>query len=154
MGIEIKVKPALGCRAYMQNGFCRGKIFRVSEYARTRIFAQCSQEFSAFVSRLDPLIERLKYSRVHRGNHIYRRIKFFFRHPRFPCVRKAAVHSRVAKPHHCDGETDEHLLPFRQTFDRVRVAIESSEICFFHGFAPLLRGLASRVLRLEFSGQP
>jgi len=61
---------------------------------------------------VDPLIERLQDSRVYRGDHIYGCIQFFIRHPCFPCVRKAPINSRIAKPHHGDGETDEHLFLF------------------------------------------
>jgi hypothetical protein len=83
-----------------------------------------------FVSLLDPLIQRLQNPRVHRGDHIDCGIELFFRHPRFPCVRKASFNSRIAEPHHRDGETDEHLLAFGEAFDGMGVAIESSEICF------------------------
>jgi hypothetical protein len=82
------------------------------------------------ISLLNPLIERLQHSCVNCGDHIDRRIEFFFGHPRFPCVRKATLNSRIAKPHHCDGETDEHLLALGQTFDRVGVAIKSSKVSF------------------------
>jgi hypothetical protein len=59
---------------------------------------------------LNALIQRLQHSRIHRGDHIHRRIEFFFRHPRFPCVRKATINSGIAKPHHRHGETDQHFL--------------------------------------------
>jgi len=62
------------------------------------------------IPSFDPLIQRLQHSRIYRSNHIHRCIEFFFRHPRFPCVRKAAFHSRVAEPHRRHGQTDEHLL--------------------------------------------
>jgi hypothetical protein len=52
---------------------------------------------------LDPLVQRLEDSRIHGGNHINCGVQLFFRHPRFPCVRKAPVHSRIAEPHHRDG---------------------------------------------------
>jgi hypothetical protein len=92
-----------------------------------------SSRFLAFAPLLDPLIQRLQHSRIYRGDHIDRSIQFFFRHPRFPCVRKAPVHSRIAEPHHCDGETDEHLFAVGETFDGVRIAVESSEIGFLQG---------------------
>ena len=87
---------------------------------------------SLFVSLLDPLIQRLQHARVHRGDHIYRRIEFFLGHPRFPCVRKAPIHSRVAEPHHRDGETDQHLFAFGEAFNSVGVAVKRSEISFLH----------------------
>jgi hypothetical protein len=85
---------------------------------------------SWFVSLLDPLIQRFEHSRVHRGDHIHRRIELFFRHPRFPCVRKAPVNSGIAKPHHRDGETDQHLLALGETFDGVGIVIESAKVSF------------------------
>jgi hypothetical protein len=58
-----------------------------------------------FISLLNPLIQRLQNPRVDRGDHVHRRIQLFFGHTCFPCVRKAAIHSRIAEPHHCDGKT-------------------------------------------------
>ena len=57
-----------------------------------------------FVSCLNTLIERLQDARIHRRDHIDRGIQLFFRHPRFPCVRKAPLHSRIAQPHHRYGK--------------------------------------------------
>ena len=77
------------------------------------MWSTCCPAFRlSLASLLDPLIERLQDSRVYRGDHIYCCIKLFFRHPCFPCVRKAPINSRIAKPHHGDGETDEHLFLF------------------------------------------
>jgi len=90
-----------------------------------------------FVSLLDPLIQRFEHSRVHRGDDIHRRIELFFRHPRFPCVRKAPIHSRIAKPHHRDGETDEHLFPLAQALYCMRVTIKGTKVGFLQVTAPL-----------------
>jgi hypothetical protein len=90
-----------------------------------------------FASLLDTLIQRLQHSCVHGGDHIDGRIELFFRHPCFPCVRKAPVNSRIAEPHHRDGETDEHLLPLGETLHRMRIAIKSSEVGFLQVLAPL-----------------
>jgi hypothetical protein len=89
------------------------------------------------------LIQRLQNSRVHRRDHIHCRIQLFFRHPSFPCVRKAPVNSRVAEPHHRDGKTDEHLLPLGETLHGMGVAIESSKICFLQFRFPFF-GLGRR----------
>jgi hypothetical protein len=51
---------------------------------------------SLLASRLDSLIQRLQHTRIHRCNHVDSRIELFFGHSRFPCVRKAALHSRIA----------------------------------------------------------
>ena len=93
----------------------------------------------AFVSLLDPLIQRLQYTRVHGGDHVDRRIQLFLGHPGFPCIRKAAFHSRIAKPHRRDGEADEHLLAFAEAFDGVSITIEGSKIRFLHGLIPSVR---------------
>jgi hypothetical protein len=81
---------------------------------------------------LDPLVERLQHSCIHRGDHVYRSIQLFFGHPRFPCVRKAPVHSRIAQVHHRYGQAHEHFLTLGQAVDGMGIAIESSEISFLH----------------------
>ena len=85
----------------------------------------------ALTPRLHPLIERLQHARIHCCNHVHRRIQFLLRHPRFPCVRKAPIHSRIAQPHHRDRESHQHLLALGQTLDRMGVFIECSEVGFF-----------------------
>jgi hypothetical protein len=82
------------------------------------------------ISRLDPLIERLQHPRIHRCDHVHRCVQFFFGHSRFPRVREATVDSRIAEPHHCNGETDQHLFALGETFDGVRVAVEGSKVGF------------------------
>ena len=82
------------------------------------------------VPLLDALIQRLQHPGINRGDHIDRSLQFFFRHPRFPCVRKAPVNSWITEAHHRDGEADEHLFPLGKTFDGMRVAVKSSEIGF------------------------
>jgi hypothetical protein len=84
------------------------------------------------VPLLNPLIQRLQHTGIHRGDHVRRSIQFFFGHPCFPCVRKAALHSRIAKAHHRDGESHEHFLTLRQAIDGMCIAVESSEIGFLH----------------------
>jgi hypothetical protein len=101
---------------------------------------------SHLASLLDPLIQRPQHARIHRRDHIDRRIEFFFRHARFPCVRKAPVHSWIAEPHHRDGEADQHLLALGETFDGMSIAVKSSKICFLQGLAP------SVVLKMRFLG--
>jgi hypothetical protein len=90
------------------------------------------------VSLFDSLIERLQYSRIHCGDDIHRRIQLLFRHPRFPCVRKAPFDSRVAQSHHRHGETDEHLLSLAETFDGMSVTIKGAKVSFLQGVSPLL----------------
>jgi hypothetical protein len=85
---------------------------------------------SRFASLLDPLVQRLQHTRIHRSDYVYCRIEFLFRHPRFPCVRKASFDSRVAQSHHRNGQADEHLFTVAETFDSVSVPVESSEIGF------------------------
>ena len=85
---------------------------------------------SLLATLFDPLIQRLQNPSVHRRDHIHRRIQFFFGHSRLPCVRKAPLDSRIAKPHHGDRETDQHLLPLGETFHRMGVAIKGSKVSF------------------------
>jgi hypothetical protein len=82
----------------------------------------------------DPLIERLEDSRIHGGDHIDRCIQLFFRHARFPCVRKATLHSWIAEPHHRDGKTDEHLLPFGETLHGMSIPIKRPKVSFLQSF--------------------
>ena len=82
-------------------------------------------------SRFDPLIQRLQNSRIHRRDYVNGGIQLFLRHPRFPCVRKAPLHSRIAQPHHRDREPYKHFLALGQTLDGVGVFIESSEVSLF-----------------------
>jgi hypothetical protein len=58
----------------------------------------------------DPLIQRLQHSRIHSRNHVNSGVQLFLGHPRFPCTRKAPVHSPIAQPHHRDGEAHEHFF--------------------------------------------
>jgi len=78
----------------------------------------------------------LQNSRVDGGDYAHRRVQLFFRHSRFPRIREAPIHSRIAEPHHRNGETDEHFLALGEAFDGVRIAVECSEISFFHCFTP------------------
>jgi hypothetical protein len=79
---------------------------------------------------LDSLIQRLEHASVYCGYDIHCGIQFFFGHPRFPCVRKAAIHSRVTEAHHRDRESNKHLLTVREALDRVCFAVESSKVRF------------------------
>ena len=89
------------------------------------------------VPLLDPLIQRLKHARVNGSNDIHRCIEFFLGHARFPCVRKATIHSRIAQPHHRNGEANQHLLSFSETVDRMRITIEGSKIRSLQTLTPL-----------------
>jgi hypothetical protein len=82
---------------------------------------------------LDALIQRLQNTRVNGRNHIHRRVQFFLRHPRFPCVRKASFDSRVAQSHHRNGQADEHLFTVGQTFDAVSVTVKGAKISSLAG---------------------
>ena len=83
------------------------------------------------ISLLDPLIQRLQNSSVHSGDHIDCGIQLFLGHSRFPCVRKAALHSRVAEAHRRDRQPDQYLLPLAKTLHRMGVAIKSSKVGLF-----------------------
>ena len=85
-----------------------------------------------FLPRLDSLIERFEYACVNGSDDIHRCVEFLFGQSRFPCVRKAPVHSGIAVTRHRHSEPKEHLLPFAEAVDAMGVTIELSEICFFH----------------------
>jgi hypothetical protein len=112
-----------------------------------------SSGFLAFVPLLDPLIQRLQHSGIHRGDDIHSRIEIFFRHSRLPCVRKAAIHSRITEPHHRDGVTDEPLLALGETLDRMRVAVKGSKVSFIQNCCSffLHRQCFARQSRREYS---
>jgi len=120
-----------------------GTLFRESELRQTRFNPTVSP--LGFISLLDPLIQRLQNSSIDRGDHVHRRVQLFFGHTCFPCVRKAAIHSRIAEPHHCDCQSDEHLLAACEALDSVRVAVEGSKVGFFHLIASQTEG--RRMLR-------
>jgi len=106
---------ATGCRSTHTDRFSG----QMAVWTRLRMSRVCGRRgvrrsSSHLASLLDPLIQRLQHARVYGGDHIHRRIEIFFGHTRFPCVRKAAIHSRIAKPHHCGREIDEHLLALRR----------------------------------------
>jgi len=82
---------------------------------------------------LDSLIERLQDSGIHGGDHIDGGIQLFFGHARFPCVRKAPLHSRIAEPHHRDSKTHQHLLALAQAFHCMGVAVKGSKVGFLRG---------------------
>ena len=96
--------------------------------------------FLGFLPLLDSLIERLKHARVHGGDHIDRGIQLFFGHPRFPCVRKAAIHSGIAEPHRRDREADEHLLALAKALDGMRISVECPKVGFCHAVVPHTKG--------------
>ena len=96
---------------------------------------------SLLVSLFNPLIQGLQNPRIHRGNYVHSRVQLFLGHSRFPCVRKAPLHSMIAKPHHGDGETDQHLLPLGETLHGVSVAVKCTKISFLqrHQLIPFER---------------
>jgi hypothetical protein len=87
---------------------------------------------------LDSLIKRLQNSSVHRCDHIHGSVKFFFGHARFPCIRKAAFHSGIAKPQHRHGQSHQHLFALAETGYCVRLPIERPEISFIHLVTPVI----------------
>jgi hypothetical protein len=108
----------------------------------------------------DSLIQRLQNTRINGRNHIYRRIQFFLRHSRFPCIRKAPLYSWVAQSHHRHRQANEHLFSVSETFRSMGVAIESSKISFLqnaHSFRhPMVdessKKRSSRYIEPAFSG--
>jgi len=102
----------------------------------------------------DALIERLQDTRIHRGDDIHGGVQFFVGHSRFPCIRKAPFHSRIAEPHHRHGKTDEHLLAFGKTLNSMGVTIELAKVSFLQNASLLsdstpVSGLESGKIRLS-----
>jgi hypothetical protein len=112
---------------------------------------RCDVAALRFLPFLDPLIQGLQNPGVDRRDDIHRRIQLLFGHPRFPCVRKAPVHSRIAKPHHRDGKTDEHFFPFREALRCMSIPVERSKVRFLQGRCSF--GFASLESRVS-SSQP
>jgi hypothetical protein len=77
-------------------------------------------------------VERLKNPRIDGCNHIHGAVQIDFVNTRFPCVRKAAFHSRLAIAHHGDGKTHEYLFAFAQIFNGVSIAVKPPEISSFN----------------------
>jgi len=102
-----------------------------------------------FLALLDSLVKRLKNSRVNSRDHVDSSIEFFFRHARFPCVRKAAFHSWIAEPHHRHREPYEHLFTLAQTRHRVGIPVESTEIGLIHLVTPVIARWAQHAAPLQ-----
>ncbi len=83
-------------------------------------------------------IERLQNPGIDGGNDIYRTVQIGVINPCFPCVRKAAFHSRLTIANHGDGKAHEDFFAFTQIVDRVSIAIELPEISSLnHGIPPV-----------------
>ena len=124
-------------RAIQQENFCCTLGYWVMRRGSSPLLVP-----ALFIPGLDPLIQRLQHPRIHGGDDVDGGVEFFFGHPRFPCVRKAAFDSGFAKAHHRHGQTDEHLFPFGEALDGMSVAIERFKISLFHG-AELLSKIAA-----------
>jgi hypothetical protein len=99
---------------------------------------------------LDSLIKRLQNSGVHRCDHIHGSVEFFFGQARFPCIRKAALHSWIAEPHHRHRQPYEHFFTLAETRHRVRIPIERPEISFIHLVTPVIANWAQHAAPLQF----
>ena len=105
-------------------------------------------------SGLYPLIQRLQHPGVHRSNDVYGGVQLLLGHPCLPCVRKAALDSGVAKSHHRDRQTDEHLLPLGEALNGMGISIERSEISLFHAAVLLSKAWGYAVLQTIHKHRP
>jgi hypothetical protein len=78
------------------------------------------------------LVQRLQHTRIHRGDNVHGGIQFFVTHTRFPCIRKAALHSWIAESHHRHGQAHKHLFAFAKTDHGMRIAVKRPEVGFIH----------------------
>lgn len=65
---------------------------------------------------------------IDRGNDVHCCFQLLFRHPRFPCVRKAPFYSGLAVAGHGDRQPQKHLLPVGQTGYIVGLTIKQTKI--------------------------
>lgn len=84
------------------------------------------------LSLLYPLVQRLHDAGVDGSDDVDGGIELFFRHSRFPCVRKAPFRSGLAVARHRHGQTQQHLLSLAEARHAVRLAVKCAKIDFLH----------------------
>jgi hypothetical protein len=81
--------------------------------------------------RLRTDIERLQNARIDSGDHINRTIQIEFIDSGFPCVRKAALDSRLTVARKGNSEPHKYFFTLAEVRHRVGIAVELAEIGFF-----------------------
>ncbi len=90
-------------------------------------------------------VERLDNTSINCGDHINCGVEVFLTHASFPCIRKAAFHSRLAIPHHGDREPHQHFLTLAEVGRAMGIAIKLAKISPFTHAVLLLDFLPLRV---------
>jgi hypothetical protein len=81
--------------------------------------------------RLRADIERLQNARIDSGDHINGTIQIVFIDSGFPCVRKAALDSRLTVARKGNGEPHKYFFTLAEVRCRVGITVELAEIGFF-----------------------
>ena len=75
-------------------------------------------------------VQRLNNAGIDCRNDVHGSVQLCLRDTGFPCVRKAPLHSWIAKAHHRDGKAHEHFFTLGEALDGMRVLIEGSKVGF------------------------
>lgn len=82
-------------------------------------------------------IEGLQNACIDCCDDIHSAVEIGFVNTRFPCVRKASFHSRLAVAHHGDGQTHEYFFALTEICSGVSIAVKLTEISSLdHGLTP------------------
>jgi hypothetical protein len=82
-------------------------------------------------------VERLQNPCIDSCDDIHSAIEIGFVDTRFPCVRKATFHSRLAVAHHGNGETHKYFFALAEIFNGVSLAVKLPEVSSLnHGLTP------------------
>jgi hypothetical protein len=76
-------------------------------------------------------IERLQNARIDSGDHIDGTIQIVLLDSGFPCVRKAALDSRLTVARKGDGEPHKYFFTLAEVRRGVSIAVKLAEIGFF-----------------------
>jgi hypothetical protein len=131
----------------------RGVIPQRVEEACGQVDESSSLDFSMLVPKLNPTdlvpvsavsvvgntlelspradIEGLQNARIDSGDHINGTIQIVFIDAGFPCVRKAALDSRLTVARKGDGEPHQYFFTLAEVRHRVGITVELAEIGFF-----------------------
>ncbi|ETX00956.1 MAG: hypothetical protein ETSY1_09360 [Candidatus Entotheonella factor] len=84
-------------------------------------------------------VERLQNTCIDGSDHIHSTVQIGFVNTCFPCIRKAAFHSRLTVAHHGNRKAHEDLFTFTQIVNGVSIAVKLPEISSLnHRLSPCL----------------
>ncbi len=96
-------------------------------------------EFLTFELCFGANVEGLQNPCIDGRDDVHGTVEIGFVNARFPCVRKASLHSRLAIAHHGNGEAHQHLFALGEVVDGVCIAIELAKISPIAHVLSLLR---------------